>query len=276
MVWWLIAVALLSGCGTPGPHRTTALVFDDRAPAGLGHDPDEVHIAQVVAPLIRDRLGLPFPERTTVRVYVNQATFAEGLTREGGHVTDDAWDRSRVAAAIASPHGLFVRGDLLNSMRLMDKVALIAHELAHVNQMEMRRGGRGAPAHWIREGHADWVKYQVLEFLRIRTYVESRDEVKRAILRSPTSIRFFPPLDELARADRWTDAGLRLGSPATYGQSFLAIDWLVERYGIERLHEFNRRFSGNEDPRSHWSRVYPVRYSEFLSEFRARLEQLGA
>lgn len=79
----------------------------------------------------------------------------------------------------------------------------------------------------------------------------------------------------LARGDQWTDAGIRLGSAATYGQSFLAVDWLVERYGIARLSEFNRRFSRNEDPRSHWSQIAPIRYSEFLTEFRARLEQLG-
>ena len=250
MAWVLVVLFLLSGCGSASPHRTIALAFDSHAPTSLGHDPDEARIAQVVARLIRDRLDMAFPEGTTVRVYVNQATFADGLAQDGGHVRDDAWDRSRVAAAVASPHGLFVRGDLVNGMRLMDKVGL------------------------IREGHADWVKYQILERLDMRTYAESRDEVKRSILRSRTAIRFFPPLNELARGDR-TDAGIRLGSAATYGQSFLAVDWLVERYGIERLNEFSRRFSRNEDPRSHWSQVFPIRYSEFLTEFRARLEQLG-
>ena len=275
MVVVLLAVLfMLSGCAPSAPHRTIGLVFDGRAPETLGHDPDEVRIAQVVAHLIRDRLGLPFPDGTTVHVYVNQATFAEGLTREGGQISDDAWDRARIAAAVASPRGLFLRGDLVNAMRLPDKVGLIAHELAHVNQLEMRRGGRGAPAHWIREGHADWVKYQILELLSMRPYVESRDEVKRSILRSRTAIQFFPSLSELARGDRWTDAGIRLGSSATYGQSFLAVDWLVERYGIERLNEFNRRFSRHDDPRSHWREVYPIRYSDFVAEFRTRLEKL--
>lgn len=275
MVWVIVVLLLLSGCGASTPHRTIALAFEGQAPTSLGHDPDEVRIAQVVAQLIRDRFDMPFPEGTMIRVYVNQATFAEGLAQDGGHVSDDAWDRSRVAAAIASRHGLFVRGDIVNGMRLTDKIGLFAHELTHVSQMEMRRGGRGAPAHWIREGHADWVKYQTLELLHMRPYAESREEVKRSIRHSRTAIRFFPPLNELARGDRWTEAGIQLGSAATYGQSFLAVDWLVERYGIERLNEFSRRFSRNEDPRAHWSQVFPIRYSEFLTEFRARLEQLG-
>jgi hypothetical protein len=274
------ALALFTGCAGSTPYRTIALGFDVPAvdaPAAvtLGSDPDELRIAQVAAQVIRDRLGLPFPEETTVRVYVNQATFAAGLVQDDSHVSDEAWDRARVAVAVASPRGLFLRGDVMNSMRLLDRVGVIAHELAHVSQMEMRRGGRGIPAQWIREGHADWVKYQVLDLLGIRTYPESREEVKRAILRSTTPIRFFPALSELSRGDRWTDASVRLGWGATYGQAFLAIDWLVERYGIESLNAFTRRFAGNDPPRSHWAAVFPVDYAEFVSQFRARLEQLG-
>jgi hypothetical protein len=176
--------------------------------------------------VIRDRLGLPFPEETTVRVYVNQATFAAGLVQDDSHVSDEAWDRARVAVAVASPRGLFLRGDVMNSMRLLDRVGVIAHELAHVSQMEMRRGGRGIPAQWIREGHADWVKYQVLDLLGIRTYPESREEVKRAILRSTTPIRFFPALSELSRGDRWTDASVRrAGARRTARRSSRSTGW---------------------------------------------------
>jgi hypothetical protein len=272
----LAAVVVFTGCGAGKPYRTIALTFDGQAPATLGAEPDELRVAQVVAQLIRDRLGLPFPDGTTVHVYVNQATFAEGLAREGGQVSAEAWDHARVATAVVSPRGLFLRGDIVNAMRLIDRVGLVAHELAHVCQMEMRRGGQGAPAQWIREGHADWVKYQVIDVLAMRTYAESRDEVTRAILRGTTPIRFFPPLNDIARRDGWTDATIRLGWSATYGQAFLAVDWLIDRYGVDRLNTFSRRFSADDaDPRLHWSSVYPIAYQEFVSQFRARLEQLG-
>jgi hypothetical protein len=271
----LITVLWLAGCGAATPYRTAPLVFDAPLPATLAHDADDLRIAQVVAHLIHGRLGLPFPEQTTVRVYVNQATFADGLARDGGQLSHDAWDRARVFAAVTSPRGLFVRGDLINSMRFVDKVGVIAHELAHISQIEMRRGGRGAPAQWVREGHADWVKFQVLEYLAIRSYADSRVEVQRAVLRSTTPIRFFPSLDDLSRNDRWTDANMRLGWAATYGQAFLAVDWLVERYGIESLHAFSRRFALEADPRSHWRVVFPIEFAEFVSQFRARLERLG-
>jgi hypothetical protein len=271
----VVALPLLIGCAASTPYRTSSLVFDAAETGALGSDPDEVQIARVVARVLRDRLELPLPVGTTIRVYVNQATFAEGLMRDGAQVRDEAWDRARVGIAAASPRGLFVRGDLVNGMRLVDKVGLMAHELAHVSQIEMGRGSsRGTPASWILEGHADWVKYQVLELLGMRSYLESRDEATRTILRAATPIAFFPPLGEIAGADRWTDASIRLGWAATYGQAFLAIDMLVERYGIEKLNTYQRRFATDADPNSHWPAVFPITSSEFLRQFRARLQQL--
>ena len=178
------ALALLTGCATPGPYRTMSVVFDEPAPATLGTDLDELHIAQVVARLLRDRLDLPFPQTTTIRVYVNQTTFAEGLVRDGAQIRDEAWDRARVGIAVASPQGLFLRGDLLAAMRLSERVGVIAHELAHVSQMEM---GRGGPS----------------------------------------------------------------------------------------LNTYQRRFSTDADALSHWPSVFPITSSEFVRQFRARLEQLG-
>jgi hypothetical protein len=67
----------------------------------------------------------------------------------------------------------------------------------------------------------------------------------------------------------------RLGGPATYGQSFLAIDWLIERYGSAKVLEFLGRFALDSDPRPHWATVFPVSYRQFADEFRARLESLG-
>jgi hypothetical protein len=266
---------VLAACAAPTPYRTSSLVFDAAETGALGSDPDEVHIARVVARVLRERLGLPFPDGTTVRVYVNQATFAEGLMRDGAQLRDEAWDRARVGIAAASPRGVFVRGDLVNGMRLMDRVGLMAHELTHVSQIELGRGGsRGTPASWVLEGHADWVKYQVLEMLGMRTYLESRDEVKRTILRAATPIAFFPPLGDIAGADRWTDASIRLGWAATYGQAFLAIDMLIERYGVDKLNTYQRRFSTEADPNSHWPAVFPISSAEFLRQFRARLDQI--
>jgi hypothetical protein len=46
----------------------------------------------------------------------------------------------------------------------------------------------------------------------------------------------------------------RFNSPATCGQSFLAVDWLIERYGITSLHAFLRRFAADADRGARWPR----------------------
>ena len=62
---------------------------------------------------------------------------------------------------------------------------------------------------------------------------------------------------------------------ATYGQAFLAVDWLVERYGSAKLLEFLGRFALDADPREHWRTVFPISDRQFADEFRARLEGLS-
>lgn len=250
------------------------LVFDDRAPATLGADADDLTLAQAVARLMREKLDLPFPSDTKIYLYVNQGTYAEGLIRDGGLKKDDAWDGARFSGGASSKRGMFLRADYLARSPLLDRVALIAHELAHVSQREMRQGNQRAPRRWIVEGHADWVKFQILELLSIRSYSESRDEIRRSILHSRTPVRLFPGLAALVSGGQWTKAANQLGIPATYGQAFLAVDWLVERYGIAKLHEFLRRFALNTDTREHWRSVFPIPDEEFAREFRARLEAL--
>ena len=74
---------------------------------------------------------------------------------------------------------------------------------------------------------------------------------------------------------------------ATYGQAFLAVDRLVERYSAERLRELFRR-AGDSDSRLRavdarsafaglfarrgWNAVFPVDYRDFVAEFQADLK----
>jgi hypothetical protein len=190
----------------------------------------------------------------------------DGLTK------DVAQERARHATAVTSPRGVFVRADRFAAIPFAERVGVIAHELAHVSQQFMRTGGPGAAAQWIREGHAEWVKYRVLDDLDIRRYGESRDGVLRAVVGGSTPVSRFPSLFGLARNEGWADALKRFGWSATYGQAFLAVDWLVERWGIERLHEFLGRFARPEDPRQHWHAVYGSGGALFIEEFRHRLE----
>ena len=249
--------------------------FRARRPAVARREPERRRSDQ------RDRLAdppqleLPFPPAIKAYVYVNEATLVDGLINVAGDSRDEAWDKGRYAAGVAARSGLFLRGDYLARMHLVGRVGLFAHELAHVSQTRLREGGRGRAAQWILEGHADWVKVRVLDLLRYRSYAESRDHIVRTVVGSPTPVTLFPDLRELAQNDAWVASTNKLGAPATYCQAFLAVDWLVERYGSAKVTEFLGRFSRDTAPREHWAKVFPISYRQFVEEFRVRLENLS-
>jgi hypothetical protein len=272
-------IALLvgwAGCAVlGGPYREYDIRFEQDAQPTLGASPSDDELINATAWLIRHKLELPFPPSIKAYVYVNQATLVDGLVKLAGDSTDEAWDRGRYAAGVAARSGLFLRGDYLAHMHLVGRAGLIAHELAHVSQARLREGGKGRAAQWILEGHADWVKVRVLDLLGYRSYAESRDHIVRTIVGSPTPIKLFADLRELGGNHAWVASTNKLGAAATYCQAFLAVDWLVERYGRAKLTEFLGRFALDSAPREHWAKVYPISYRQFLDEFRGRLQNLS-
>lgn len=269
-----LLIGLTACASLSGPYRAYEIRFGGLAPPPLGASPSDEELINAAAWVISHKLELPFPPAIKAYVYVNQATLVTGLMTVAGETQDEAWDKGRYAAGVAARTGLFLRGDYMARMHYVARAGLVAHELAHVSQSQLREGGRGRAAQWILEGHADWVKMRVLDVLRYRSYAESRDHVVRTVVGSSVPVKLFPPLQELAANPGWVTATNKMGAPATYCQAFLAVDWLVERYGSAKVTEFLGRFSRDENPREHWSKVFPISDRQFADEFRRRLENL--
>ena len=272
LVLALSAVLATACSGLVAPYRQYEIRFDAPAPPRLGGSPSDSELLDSIAWLMHNRLDLPFPTDTVAYVCVNQAAFVDGLVKIAGETPDVAWER-RSAFGFATPSGLFLRGDYLVRMNLSGRAALFAHELTHVSQDRLRQGGRGRPAQWFLEGHAEWVKFRVVDLLGYRAYAESRDIMMRAAVAS--TIDLFPDLGALTNNAAWLEATRRLGALATYGQAFLAVDWLVERYGSAKLLEFLGRFRLEADPQKHWPTVFPLSDRQFADEFRTRLKNLA-
>jgi len=272
----VVFLIALAGCAAlSGPYREYDIRFQGGGPPVLGESPSDEELIDATAWLIRNRLELPFPPVIKAYVYVNEATLVDGLIEVAGDSRDEAWDKGRYAAGVSARNGLFLRGDYVARMHRVARAGLFAHELAHVSQTRLREGGRSRAAQWILEGHADWVKVRVLDLLHYRSYAESRAHIARTVVGSATPIQLFPDLEELARSSDWVAATNKLGASATYCQAFLAVDWLVERYGRAKLTEFLGRFSLDSAPGEHWAKVFPISYSQFVREFRVRLENLS-
>jgi hypothetical protein len=279
----LLALSLVSGPHgiaqeaekplTPRPSLDALRVPTDAEDAALFHT--------IVRTLTHD---LELPVAGVTLETLDAATFAQVLAN--ARVGQDPSDL-RGAAGVALGHRILVRSDVLSRMTIAQRARLYAHELAHAAQV--RLGDHGEPSlTWIDEGHATWVAYRVGDRLGHRPYAESRDEVRRWVRASSPSER-FPVLSDLETSDRWILAAKQIGWVATYGQAFLAVDRLVERYSAAKLRELFRR-SGDSDSRLRaidarsafaglfaqrdWNAVFPIAYRDFVGEFRADLETL--
>src|SRR6266511_4892700 len=80
-----------------------------------------------IAWLMRHRLDLPFSPDIRAYVYVNQATFVDGLIKIAGEKADEAWDR-RYAFGVATGAGLLLRRDYRARMSLLGRASLFSDD----------------------------------------------------------------------------------------------------------------------------------------------------
>lgn len=246
----------------------------DTTPPPLESKPKDAELANAIFWILSNKLDLPLPSVTVAHVYTDKMSFIDGLMQVGGETSEMAAKKVNTFGAFASRKGLLLRSDLLSRMSLTSRAGLFAHELTHISQFKLGEGGRRWPAQWIREGHAAWVSYQVLEIMGMRPFSESRAMVVRSIKSSTTALNSFPDLGALDSMGKWVEAKSSLGRPATYGQSFLAVDWMIERYGHTKLIELMGKYASDSESEKAWRIVYPITQRQFINEFHSRLKSI--
>ena len=187
-------------------------------------------------------LGFP-PFPVTFRFYPHEGAFEKALL-EAGYDAALARSTASTMVAVGGHRGVLLNDRKLSSLPWDDRVALLAHEMAHALQYELGGGRRGTSEQWLREGFADWMSLRVVERLaRISTAGIRRAreaEIRRA---GRTKI---PRLADLATFPQWVREGERRGS-AIYSLAFVAVDLLLERHGVPAALEYFKRFAASED-----------------------------
>lgn len=270
-IWLILAVVGCAGCA---PTAMPSMVRVERTtPPPLPADPTDERLLSTVSWALTQRLGLPLSLPVHVHFYGSQAEFERALTAEARSENALVKDQARYATGVGTANGIHLRGDRLAAVPLEVRVALFAHELTHVSQYEMAGGRRATSEQWLREGFADWVQFRTTDLLSIRPYAESRRRMVEVVRRAGPADR-FPSLGVLVSNRQWVIARTELGSPATYGQAFLATDWLIERHGSERVVDYFRRFASVDDRARNFRAAFGQPPGEFAQEFRSRLASL--
>jgi len=266
----VLVVAVLLTLGLSGCQSARSVVPVDLGPADLALPTDprlltthDTAVRGIAAMLARD-FGLPVPDRVTVYVYGSRQGFEEGLVHDADLSPGRAAELGEFAVGVGRRRQLLFRDD--PSDRGREWLRLVAHELAHVCQIELAHGERG-PAQWLKEGMAEWVAFSALERLGVDSLAERRERARAGVSRSPALAAARLDLDALGSPAGFIARHRRDGTLATYQISFLMVDHLVARHGFASVVAYFRAFTGSHDRQANFRRVFGQTVTKFEQEF---------
>ena len=226
---------------------------------------------RTVAGVITRDLALPLPDTVMVYVYSSRQVFEQGLVDDGRVSRVRAAELSDFALGIGKRRQLLLHHE--PNVGSAEWVRLVAHELAHVSQIEMAEG-EGRAEQWLAEGMAEWVSFRVLERLRLDTVVRRRFIAVETVRRHPPLLARRLDLETLGTPRGFTVRHLREGSQRTYQMAYLVTDYLIARDGLDSVVGYFRSFAQHVDRRANFQAAFGQSLAEFEQEAVAHLAKL--
>lgn len=268
----VLVLALLAGCGSGRVVVPVTLEPGLEPPADARGLTTPERAVRGIAAIMARELGVPVPPAVTVYVYETRRVFERGLVQDA-HVSP-----ARAAELSDFAIGIGKRRQLLLNDEGADRpgrewLRLIAHELAHVSQIEMAQG-EGLAEQWLAEGMAEWVAFRVLQRLGLDT-MDRRRELSRAGIRNHAAlVAARLDLETLGSPRGFTVRHRREGSLPTYQLAFLMADYLIQRDGFERVLDYFRAFAASQDRRANFARAFGQTLEQFEHEILSHLRSV--
>ncbi len=285
-------VALLASSCASGPQSIT-LKSVDRAvePPSYGIKDYPETFRAILSVMLRN-LQLP-PVEVSVTLYSSQNSYVEAVVGDAerelqqlrkvlgplaNNLRDDEFlARARETAVSADAVGKHKRV-LLNESSL-DKYAwpewmkVLAHELAHTVEYTLVDGQPALWDRWLTEGFAEWVGYKVLDLLGTESFAKNQEQ-RLGLMRTAKSLQTFPALSQLATASEFHTWARTLGLEVTYGQSLIAVDYLIEQKGLAAVLEYFRFFRKSNDREQNFLTAFGESPAAFDAKFSRRMAVL--
>ncbi|HET7341988.1 MAG TPA: hypothetical protein VFL90_11025 [Methylomirabilota bacterium] len=221
--------------------------------------------------LVRD-LNLPLPRTFTAYVYSDRQGFERGLVDDANVAPVRAAELSEFAVGIGKRRQLLLN-DEGGTARGREWYRLIAHELAHVSQIELAQG-EGRAEQWLAEGMAEWVAFNVLERLGLDTVTNRRHIATAGIRNHAALLAARLDLETLGNPRGFTVRHLRDGSLPTYQLAFLMADYLIQRDGFPRVVAYFRSFEKRQDRHANFHETFGQSLEQFEQEVLAHLKTI--
>jgi hypothetical protein len=211
--------------------------------------------------------------RGQLLVYATGEEFEQGLVEHLKIKPALAKSTAKFAKSAVGSYNVLVNRPAILDAHWPDRIELLAHEITHSLQLTLADKPGIARPQWLMEGSAEWMAFQVTSALRLddMTSVRARLtlKVREAKGRSP-----LPRLVGLDTFAQWVAARNRFGFDATYSQSFLVADYLIQRHSFDRVMDFFRRFEHSNDPAANFAVAFGESVDEFGRAVDAHLETL--
>lgn len=265
-----LAFVLVAGCGSgrlvlPFLIDPPAMATPTNAAAMRSHEEAVLGIAAI---MIKD-LRMPLPAQFTVYVYSGRQPFEQGLINDAQVSPVRAAELSEFAVGIGKRRQLLLNDEAASGGR--EWLRLIAHELAHVSQIELAQG-EGRAEQWLAEGMAEWAAFTVLERLSLDTLGSRRMMAIAGIRNHAALVAARLDLETLGNPRGFTVRHLREGSLPTYQLAFLMADYLVQRDGVERVTEYFRSFGRRQDRHANFRQTFGQSLDQFEQEVLGHLK----
>jgi hypothetical protein len=232
-------------------------------------DTHEGAVRGLSAILVRD-LGLPMPATFTVYVYSGRQVFEQGLIQDAQVTPIRAAELSEFAVGIGKRRQLLLNDDA-GQPRGREWLRLIAHELAHVSQIEMA-GGEGRAEQWLAEGMSEYVAFTALERLSLDTLTNRRILATAGIRNHAALVAARLDLETLGNPRGFTVRHLKEGSLPTYQLAFLMADYLIARDGFDRVVGYFRSFERRQDRHANFRDTFGQSLDQFEQEVLGHLK----
>jgi len=269
----LVALVIVAGCGSG--RVVLPVTIDPNVPV-TPRDSRELtnheRAVQGIAAILSKDLKLPMPERVTVYVYSSRQVFEQGLVRDAHVSPVRAAELSDFAIGVGRRRQLLFNDEAYDH-RGREWLRLIAHELAHVSQIELAQG-EGRAEQWLAEGMAEWIAFSVLERLGLDTVQHRRGIAAAGIRTHAALVAAKLDLDTLGTPRGFTVRHLKEGSLPTYQLAFLMADYLITRDGFDRTVQYFKGFGQGGGRRDTFRGAFHQTLEQFEDEVLAHLKTI--
>jgi hypothetical protein len=269
----MVAVVIVAGCGSSRVVLPVAIDPNTQvSPADSKELTNHERAVQGISAILAKDLKMPMPDKVTVYVYSSRQVFEQGLIRDAHVSPVRAAELSDFAIGVGRRRQLLFNDEAYDH-RGREWLRLIAHELAHVSQIELAQG-EGRAEQWLAEGMAEWIAFNVLERLGLDT-VQNRRAVAAAGIRTHAALVAAKlDLETLGTPRGFTVRHLKEGSLPTYQLAFLMADYLITRDGFDRTVQYFKGFSHGGGRRETFKSAFNQSLEQFEDEVLAHLKTL--